>query len=241
MNSLGPTHLWTQGDGVLHAIAALLVAMSLASWVVMLGKAIDLWRIRRGARRLEHSVWHRSAQALGACEPAAGVFDPFQNLARAAQAAVDHHRRGPRHESMSLSEWLTRCLKNTIDEAIDRSQAGLAMLASVGATAPFVGLLGTVWGIHHALLGIGSAGQATVDQVAGPVGEALVMTALGLFVAIPAVLGYNAIQRGNRRVVARLNRFAHELHAHFVTGARVSAAPAKPSQAAAPVTTPTPA
>jgi biopolymer transport protein ExbB len=102
-------------------------------------------------------------------------------------------------------------------------QSGLAVLASVGSTAPFVGLFGTVWGIYHALMAIGVAGQATIDKVAGPIGEALIMTALGLAVAIPAVLGYNALVRGNKSVLARLNRFAHDLHAYFVTGARVSA------------------
>jgi len=99
-----------------------------------------------------------------------------------------------------------------------------AVLASVGSTAPFVGLFGTVWGIYHALVAIGTAGQATIDKVAGPVGEALIMTALGLAVAIPAVLGYNALVRGNKGVLFKLNRFAHDLHGHFVTGARVAAA-----------------
>ena len=98
---------------------------------------------------------------------------------------------------------------------------GLAILASVGSTAPFVGLFGTVWGIYHALLSIGAAGQASIDKVAGPVGESLIMTALGLAVAIPAVLGYNALVRGNKGVSAKLNRFAHDLHAYFVTGSRV--------------------
>jgi biopolymer transport protein ExbB len=102
-------------------------------------------------------------------------------------------------------------------------QSGLAILASVGSTAPFVGLFGTVWGIYHALLSISAAGQATIDKVAGPIGEALVMTALGLAVAIPAVLGYNALVRGNKSVLRKLNRFGFDLHAYFITGARVTA------------------
>jgi biopolymer transport protein ExbB len=106
-------------------------------------------------------------------------------------------------------------------------QAGLAILASVGSTAPFVGLFGTVWGIYHALMGIGAAGQATIDKVAGPIGEALIMTALGLAVAIPAVLGYNALVRGNKFIITKLNRFAHDLHAYLVTGARVSGGDSK--------------
>ena len=102
-------------------------------------------------------------------------------------------------------------------------QSGLAILASVGSTAPFIGLFGTVWGIYHALIAIGTSGQSTIDKVAGPIGEALIMTALGLAVAIPAVLGYNALVRGNKSILTRLNSFAHDLHAYFVTGARVSA------------------
>ena len=114
-------------------------------------------------------------------------------------------------------------MQNTIDDATVELQSGMAILASVGSTAPFVGLFGTVWGIYHALMQIGMAGQATIDKVAGPIGEALIMTALGLAVAIPAVLGYNALVRGNKTVITRMNRFAHDLHALLMTGARVKA------------------
>ena len=116
---------------------------------------------------------------------------------------------------------MTRSLQNGIDDATAGLQSGLAILASAGSTAPFIGLFGTVWGIYHALMAIGLAGQASLDKVAGPIGESLIMTALGLAVAIPAVLGYNAIVRGNKKVLSRLNRFAHDLHAYFLTGARV--------------------
>jgi biopolymer transport protein ExbB len=125
------------------------------------------------------------------------------------------------HESFDFSDWVTRSLRNSVDDSTARMQSGLAILASAGSTAPFVGLFGTVWGIYHALMAIGMAGQATIDKVAGPIGEALIMTALGLAVAIPAVLGYNALVRANKKVIAKLNRFAHDLHAYFVTGARV--------------------
>ena len=123
---------------------------------------------------------------------------------------------------MDVSDWITRCLKDTMDEGVGRMQAGLAILASIGSTAPFVGLFGTVWGIYHALLTIGATGQTSIDQVAGPVGESLIMTAFGLFVAIPAVLGYNALTRSNKSIVTKLNRFAHGLHAFFVTGSKLS-------------------
>ena len=123
---------------------------------------------------------------------------------------------------MDVSDWITRCLKDTMDDAVAKMQSGLAVLASIGSTAPFVGLFGTVWGIYHALLTIGATGQTSIDAVAGPVGEALIMTAFGLFVAIPAVLGYNALTRANKAIVTKLNRFAHGLHAFFVTGTQLS-------------------
>jgi len=128
------------------------------------------------------------------------------------------------HDSLDVSDWIERSLRKSVDDFTARAQGGLSVLASVASTAPFVGLFGTVWGIYHALLGIGAAGQVSIDQVAGPIGEALIMTALGLLVAIPAVLGYNALVRGNKGILHQLNRFAHDLHAYFVTGARVSVA-----------------
>jgi biopolymer transport protein ExbB len=136
-----------------------------------------------------------------------------------------HHRDTSTHlhDTLDISDWVTRALRNTLDDIKGRLQSGLAILASVGSTAPFVGLFGTVWGIYHALLAIGVAGQASIDKVAGPIGESLVMTALGLAVAIPAVLGYNALVRGNKSVLHKQSRFAHDLHAYFVTGARVRA------------------
>src|SRR5690606_18564491 len=130
-------------------------------------------------------------------------------LAEEGQAALDHHanHKSDLHGHLPLAEWLTSSLRGAIDECSERLQSGLAVLASVGSTAPFVGLFGTVWGIYHALVGIGVSGQASIDKVAGPVGEALIMTAFGLVVAIPAVLGYNAINRGNKAVMGKLNRF----------------------------------
>ena len=123
-------------------------------------------------------------------------------------------------QPIDASDWIAGALHNSLDAAAARQQSGLAILASIGSTAPFIGLFGTVWGIYHALMGISAAGNATIDQVAGPIGEALIMTATGLAVAIPAVLGYNALLRGNKAVHARLRRFAHELHSFLLTGAR---------------------
>jgi biopolymer transport protein ExbB len=118
---------------------------------------------------------------------------------------------------------MTRALRRAVQRASAGLDSGLAILASVGATAPFVGLFGTVWGIYHALIGIGFTGQATIDKVAGPVGEALIMTAFGIAVAVPAVLAYNFLLRANRVIGQELDGFAHDLHAYFTTGARLSA------------------
>ncbi|MGQ0711757.1 MAG: MotA/TolQ/ExbB proton channel family protein [Rhodoferax sp.] len=216
--------LWTQGDAVTRSVALLLLGMSLASWIVILIKALDIVRYKRLARRTE-DFWHSAdlRQGLQRLGPAQG--NPFVALALAGQDATAHHRQAATqlHDSLDISDWVGRCLRNAIDDWTARFQSGLAVLASVGSTAPFVGLFGTVWGIYHALMGISAAGQATIDKVAGPIGEALIMTALGLAVAIPAVLGYNALVRGNKFILTRLHRFSHDLHAYFITGARVGA------------------
>jgi len=220
-NAFGLAHLWAQGDIVTRAVAVLLLGMSLASWMVIIIKALDLRRYLSQARHIE-SFWHAADFADGLNKLGSDPANPFRALALEGREAAAHHHAQPQlHDSLGASEWLTRTLRNAIDDSTSRMQSGLAVLASVGSTAPFVGLFGTVWGIYHALLSISAAGQATIDKVAGPIGEALVMTALGLAVAIPAVLGYNALVRGNKGVINKLNRFAHDLHAYFVTGSRV--------------------
>ena len=223
----GLAHVWQQGDWVTRTVALILLAMSLASWMVILIKALDLRRHRAQARACE-SFWHSSDFADGLSKLGDDAENPFRELAIQGREATRHilHQDGQQkpqlHDSLDVSDWVTRTLRNTVDDFTARLQSGLAILASVGSTAPFVGLFGTVWGIYHALLGIGAAGTATIDKVAGPIGEALIMTALGLAVAIPAVLGYNALVRGNKSVLHKLNRFAHDLHAYFVTGNRVN-------------------
>jgi biopolymer transport protein ExbB len=221
----GLAHLWAQGDIVTRAVALLLLGMSLASWMVIIAKALDLRRYASQSRQIE-SFWHAADFADGLSKLGTDPANPFRALAlEGREAAAHHHAQAQLHDSLDASDWLTRTMRNSIDESTARLQGGLAILASVGSTSPFVGLFGTVWGIYHALLSISAAGQATIDKVAGPIGEALVMTALGLAVAIPAVLGYNALVRGNKAVLTRLNRFAHDLHAYFVTGARISSGP----------------
>jgi biopolymer transport protein ExbB len=222
-SQLGLINIWTQGDWVTKGVALLLLTMSLASWMVIIIKTLDILKYRKLADRAE-DFWHSEDFATGLGKLGGDDSNPFHQLVMAGREATAHHRETKvhLHDSIDASDWITRSLRNSIDDSTARLQAGLAILASVGSTAPFVGLFGTVWGIYHALLGIGAAGQATIDKVAGPVGEALIMTALGLAVAIPAVLGYNALVRGNKGILTKLNRFAHDLHAYFVTGARVS-------------------
>ena len=221
-SQFGLYNVWAQGDWVTRGVALLLLGMSLASWMVILFKAMDIVRFKKLANQSQ-GFWHSADLAEGLERLGTRQDNPFRDLAEEGREAVAHHRKTQTHlhDSLDVSDWVTRCLRNSIDHATARLQSGLAVLASVGSTAPFVGLFGTVWGIYHALLSISMAGQATIDKVAGPIGEALIMTALGLAVAIPAVLGYNALVRGNKAVLGQLNSFAHDLHAYFVTGARV--------------------
>ena len=226
MNSqLGLLHVWTQGDWVTRIVFAALLLMSLASWIVILLKALGVVQAKRQAARVE-GFWHSSDMAEGLSKLGADDANPFRDLAIEGREAAAHHRatKAQLHDSLDASDWISRSLRNSIDATTGKLQSGLAILASVGSTAPFVGLFGTVWGIYHALMKIGAAGQASIDQVAGPIGEALIMTALGLAVAIPAVLGYNALVRGNKNLQVRLGRFAHDLHAYYVTGSRVHGA-----------------
>ena len=223
MNSqFGLANVWAQGDIVTKSVAILLLLMSLASWMVIIIKTLDLIKYKKIARAAE-AFWHSEDFDTGLARLGADPTNPFRQLALEGREATLHHRdtRVQLHNALDMSDWVTRTLRNALDEFTSKLQSGLAILASVGSTAPFVGLFGTVWGIYHALLSIGMAGQATIDKVAGPIGESLIMTALGLAVAIPAVLGYNALVRANKGVLQKLNRFAHDLHAYFVTGARV--------------------
>ena len=223
-SQFGIMNVWNQGDLVTRGVALLLLGMSLASWMVIVIKALDIVRYKKMAHQAG-DFWHSEDLAAGLDKLGTDTGNPFRQLALEGREATAHHRNSKvhLHDTLDVSDWVTRCLRNNIDEFTARLQNGLAVLASVGSTAPFVGLFGTVWGIYHALLSIGLSGQSTIDKVAGPVGEALIMTALGLAVAIPAVLGYNALVRGNKHILIRLNSFAHDLHAYFVTGARVNA------------------
>ena len=171
-----------------------------------------------------------------------GTSNPFRALAETGKQAYEYHEVNKARLSGAIgtSEWITESLQRTADTIIGRMQAGLPVLASVGSTAPFVGLFGTVWGIYHALIAISASGSASIEKVAGPVGEALIMTAIGLFVAVPAVLGYNVLLRRNKNLQEAVSHFTHELHAYLISGAKMGLgmekgpSPAvKPSPAAA--------
>ncbi|MFB0949393.1 MAG: MotA/TolQ/ExbB proton channel family protein [Burkholderiaceae bacterium] len=225
MNSYGLTHFWQQGDFVTRFVALVLLVMSVVTWIVIAYKAIQFWRVRQNARSISTRFWHNKnfaegVQSLGAPES----NNLFRTLALEGLQSVEHHHssQDDLHGVLSLSDWLNSCLRRALDNASAHLGAGLSVLASIGSTAPFVGLFGTVWGIYHALLSIGQSGQVGLDQVAGPVGEALIMTAFGLAVAIPAVLGYNALLRRQKSLMAQMGNFAHDLHAYFVTGSRMN-------------------
>jgi biopolymer transport protein ExbB len=221
--SLGLAHYWQQGDAVSHAVAYALLLMSVLSWFYILSKTWSSWRVRRSASALE-TFWNAptldDAIAQLRAVDTEKVYTPL--AAQGAQAASRRNQDQSLNASADPGELITRTLRQEINRVSARLESGLTLLASVGSTAPFVGLFGTVWGIYHALLAVSATGTVQIDKVAGPVGEALIMTALGLAVAIPAVLAYNAFTRVNRVTLAELDAFAHDLHAYLTTGSRVA-------------------
>lgn len=219
---LGFAHFIGQADTLAKVLLALLLLMSVASWAIIAVKGVSLV-VRKGrARAFLNFFWNAtSLDAVAAEIGTHGARDPFSHLTAHAMHAQAHHARygaAKLEEAGSASDFVTRTIKKVLDEENTRLENGLAVLATVGATAPFVGLFGTVWGVYHALVAIGLSGTGTLDKVAGPVGEALIMTGLGLAVAIPAVVGYNALTRANRVLAARLDAFAYELHTFVSMG-----------------------
>ena len=211
--------LFRQGDAITQVVAILLLAMSVSSWVVILWKAWMLRRATGDVARSTAAFWQSAT--LDEARQKIGAFDR-EALVLPLIVATDAHAPGSLAAAGDKSQQLTRVLRNALHRVLDKLQFGQVLLATVGSTAPFVGLLGTVWGIYHALTGIANAGQITIDRVSGPVGEALIMTAAGLAVAIPAVLGYNIFGRLIGRIEADLEGFARDLRellAHPATGA----------------------
>jgi len=234
-SNLGFAHFLSQADGVGHFLLVVLGLMSVATWYPIATKAWSGYTLRRHARRFQALFWDApDMQAVDAHLRQHGIRDPFSHLTHHALRAAEQYasRSGKRMvESGSADEFLTRALRRAIEQDTARLEYGHTVLASVASSAPFVGLFGTVWGIYHALLAIGMSGQGTLDKVAGPVGEALIMTALGLAVAIPAVLAYNAFNRSNRMLLAELDGFAHDLFAFMSTGNRNDPPDAQPRPA----------
>lgn len=234
-SSLGFGHFISQSDAVGKFLLGVLVLMSVLSWALIIFKGItQLLRSQRSEKFLQF-FWNASSlEAVQHEITTHGVLDPFSHLTAHAMHAQAHHARygaSKLEEAGSAQDFLTRTIKKVLDEETMRLENGLTMLATVGATAPFVGLFGTVWGVYHALVAIGMSGSGTLDKVAGPVGEALIMTGLGLAVALPAVMGYNWLTRSNRVLTSKLDAFAFELFTFLSTGQTLRVAP--PAQAAA--------
>ncbi|MDP1766372.1 MAG: MotA/TolQ/ExbB proton channel family protein [Methylotenera sp.] len=209
------------GGPVSIAVAVTLLVMSVASWYLIVSKSIKVWQTEKTFRAYVEKFWNSaSLAAIARLEHKVALA----NIARKAIASAEHHKTyiTQNAEKVTQDEFVARAMNRSIAEENIKMEQGLTVLASVGSVSPFVGLFGTVWGIYHALASISLSGQATLDKVAGPVGEALIMTALGLAVAIPAVLAYNALVRSNRELSAEMEKFAYELHTLLTTGAVIA-------------------
>jgi len=208
-NPYGLEALWKGGDFISKATLLILVVMSMGSWYIIITKIYEQFKMGAQARAAEKSFWTAPSVRQGAEGLADG--SPYRFIAESGMEATK--KATGLLGIVDLNDWITMSIQRAIENVQSRTQDGLAFLATVGSTAPFVGLFGTVWGIYHALTAIGIAGQASIDKVAGPVGEALIMTAIGLAVAVPAVLGYNWIVRRNKAAMERVRGFGADLHA----------------------------
>ncbi len=217
-NPYGLIPLWVHGNVVTRSTLVILCLMSLGSWFIILSKLWDQRAMRQSAKLVEKQFW--SAPSLKDGVNKLKKYDDFRFIAEAGMRTASHHE-GRLTDHIDLNEWVTMSLQRAVDAVNSRSASGLSFLATVGSSAPFVGLFGTVMGILNALIAIGLAGQASIDKVAGPVGEALIMTALGLFAAVPAVWGYNWLLRRNKNLQEEVRNFASDLHAYLIAGSRV--------------------
>ena len=223
-NPYGIQALWTQSDYVGKGVFVILITMSLWSWLVMINKWLDQRTLRKAANEAEKGFFSAGSMQEGISR-LKGKINPFRDIAQDGLSAVEHHRKTTARDvtsSIDLNDWVESHITRRTEMLQSSLQSGMVVLASVGATSPFVGLFGTVWGIYHALISISIAGQASLDKVAGPIGEALIMTAMGLAVAVPAVLGFNGLLRGNKGLMERANYFAHDVQASLLAGSRVS-------------------
>ena len=217
-NPYGLSALWAQGDFVARGTLIILVIMSMGSWYILVTKLYESLKIAGEAKAARKGFFKAASLADGAKTLKKG--SAFRYIAESGMEASEHHE-GALTEHIDRNTWISMNVQRSVDTVQSRLQDGLAFLATVGSTAPFVGLFGTVWGIYHALTAIGIAGQASIDKVAGPVGEALIMTAIGLAVAVPAVLGYNWLVRRNKVTMEAVRSFGGDLHG-VLMGSRVA-------------------
>lgn len=218
-NPYGLKAMLQHGDFVSKGVLALLALMSMGSWYIIITKLWDTQKIGTEAKVVRATFFKKASLAEGVKGLKAG--SAFRYIAESGMEASDHHE-GALTENIDLNSWVTMSLDRSVGEVSSRLQGGLGFLATVGSTSPFIGLFGTVWGILQALTAIGVAGQASIDKVAGPVGEALIMTALGLAVAVPAVLGYNWLVNRNKAVVGNVRAFGADLHGVLMGNRNVS-------------------
>ena len=216
-NPYGLAALWAQGDWVARATLLVMAIMSIGSWYIIVTKVFEQRRLMKSAQAAAQSFWSAGSVKDGIARLDQG--SAFRYVAESGVKASEHHE-GTLVEQIDKHTWISMSVQRAIDNIQSRLQDGLAFLATVGSTAPFVGLFGTVWGIYHALTAIGISGQASIDKVAGPVGEALIMTAFGLAVAVPAVMGYNWLIRRNKLAMERVRAFGGDVHNVLLAGKR---------------------
>jgi biopolymer transport protein ExbB len=230
-NPFSLAHFLAQADGVTISVMVILGLMSLATWYVMLTKVWDQGRVRRAYRELEKKFWSAGNLRDGfAALP--GRDNVFRMLVEDGVRALQHHE-GHLTQHVDLNDWMTVSLYRAADAVNRRLAQGLSILATTGSVSPFVGLFGTVWGIYNALISISITGNPAIDKISGPIGEALIMTAIGLFVAVPAVIGYNWLLRRNRDIQEKLRDFSADLHTYLIGGARIDQQAPVPRLAAA--------
>ena len=217
-NPFSLMHLILHGDNIDRAVLVLLFIMSLMTWYIMIVKVWEQSRLMSAARAANRSFW--SGNSVSASIGTLKVSSPFRYIAESGASATEHHE-GTLVEQIDLHSWVTMSIQRAVDEVSNRLRGGLWVLATIGSTSPFVGLFGTVMGIYFALTKIALEGQASIDKVAGPVGAALIMTAAGLFVAVPAVLGYNVLVSRNKTAMEQVRNFSADLHSVLISGTRV--------------------
>jgi biopolymer transport protein ExbB len=228
-NPFGLQAMWAAGDFVAKGTLIIMVIMSLVTWYILVMKLLDQRKLMNSAKLVGQKFW--SAGSVREAVDKLPKDDTYRSIAEDGLRAQQHLESRAAGDRVGLHEWVTMSLQRSLDSINLNLSGGLAVLATIGSTAPFVGLFGTVWGIYHALVAIGVSGQASIDKVAGPVGEALIMTAIGLAVAVPAVMAYNWLGRRNKQIQADLNGFTADLHDSIVTGARVAVPQSAPAAA----------